>query len=152
MKRILLSGILWVAALADCLGAEWPEWRGPGGSGHASARQLPVEWSEKENVRWKAPIPGRGWSSPVIDGDQVWMTKAIETAASPEDAKRRLKSNTGDQPLVLLEKVELRAVGVDRRSGKLLHNLALLTEQEPQWVHELNSYASPSPVIESGRV
>jgi hypothetical protein len=133
-------------------GAEWPEWRGPGGQGHAQATGLPVSWSETAAVTWKTELPGRGWSSPVIEGNQVWMTTAIETPASPEDAARRLKSNTGSQPVTLLEKVELRAICVDRKTGQLTHDVLVFTEREPQWVHKLNSYASPTPVIEDGRL
>jgi hypothetical protein len=90
---------------------EWPEWRGPGGQGHAArTAHPPIQWSETEGVLWKTAIPGRGWSSPVIDGKQIWLSTAHETAAKPEDAKRRLAANTADQPLVLLEKVDLHAV------------------------------------------
>ena len=131
--------------------AEWPQWRGPDGQGHAQATGLPLTWSEISNVTWKTEIPGRGWSSPVIEGGQIWLTTAIETPAKPEDVERRLKVNTGDQLLTLLEKVELRAVCVDRTTGKLLQNVLLLAVREPQWVHQLNSYASPTPVIEDGR-
>lgn len=153
MRFSVAFGLSLAAAVAFAThGSEWPEWRGPGGLGHAAARNLPVQWGESQNVSWKTPIPGRGWSSPVIHGDQLWMTTAFETVASPEDAKRRLKTNTGDQPLVLLEKVVLHAVCVDRRTGKLLQNVSLHEEREPQWVHELNSYASPTPVIEAGRL
>jgi len=137
---------------ASAFAAEWPEWRGPGGQGHASAKGLPAVWSETSGVAWKTNIPGRGWSSPVIDGKQIWLTTAIETPAKPEDAARRLKANTGNQPVTLLEKVELRAVCVDRDTGRIIHDVPLITEREPQWVHELNSYASPSPVIEDGRL
>ena len=110
---------------------EWPEWRGPGGRGHAdpSARNLPATWSETENVAWKCPLPGRGWSSPVIACNQVWMTTALETEASPEDAERRLKTNTGDQPLTLMEKVDFHALCVDRSTGRLLHDIPLLSER-----------------------
>lgn len=131
---------------------EWPGWRGPDGQGHASGSGLPARWSESQNVAWKTPIPGRGWSSPVIDGEQIWLTTAMETAASPEDVARRLKNSTNDQPLTLLDKVEYRAVCVDRRSGKVLREVLLFTEREPQAVHKLNSYASPTPVIEPGRL
>lgn len=131
---------------------EWPEWRGPGGQGHASGSGLPVHWSETQNIVWKTPIPGRGWSSPVIAGNEIWLTTAVETAASAEDAARRLKANTGDQPLTLLEKVEYRAICVNRDSGKVTRDIALFTEREPQWVHKLNSYASPTPVIEPARL
>ncbi|MEY4692224.1 MAG: Serine/threonine-protein kinase AfsK [Verrucomicrobiota bacterium] len=131
---------------------EWPEWRGPGGQGHAaSGVRPPIRWSETESVAWKTAIPGRGWSSPVIDGKRIWLTTAHETPAKPEDAKRRLAANTADQPLVLLEKVDLHAVCVDRDSGRIVRDLRLFSEREPQWVHELNSYASPTPVLGPGR-
>jgi outer membrane protein assembly factor BamB len=140
------------AATALASTPEWPEWRGPGGQGHAApTAHPPTRWSETEGVAWKTSIPGRGWSSPVIDGKQVWMTTALETPAKPEDVKRRLSANTADQPLVLLETVDLHAICVDRVSGKILRDIRLFSEREPQWVHELNSYASPTPVLESGR-
>ena len=141
----------WVSCRAT--GLEWPEWRGPGTQGHAGkdVRGLPVTWGEGTNVAWRSDLPGRGWSSPVMDGDQIWMTTALETEARPEDVQRRLKSNTGDQPLTLLEKVEFVALCVDRRSGKRLRTLSLALEKDPQWVHTLNSYASPTPVLERGR-
>ena len=60
--------------LLFCLGvsvsaSDWPQWRGPDGQGHSSATGLPLTWSEAENVAWKTKIPGRGWSSPVIEGN-----------------------------------------------------------------------------------
>ena len=55
-------------------------WRQFNGSqGHAvGAGSLPTEWSETKNVAWKTPIPGSGWSSPIVDGDEVWLTTAID--------------------------------------------------------------------------
>lgn len=148
----LLSAIALVVLSTTLAAAEWPEWRGPGGQGHAKATGLPASWSETNNVTWKTELPGRAWSSPVIEGKTIWLTTAIETLAKKEDADRRLKANTGNQPLTVLEKVEFRALGVDRDSGKLTHNLLLLTAREPQWVHGLNSYASATPVIEDGKL
>ena len=148
----LLIATTWVALSTSLTAAEWPEWRGPGGQGHAKATGLPASWSETNNVAWKTELPGRAWSSPVIEGKTIWLTTAIETLAKKEDADRRLKANTGNQPLTVLEKVEFRALGVDRDSGKLTHNLLLLTAREPQWVHALNSYASATPVIEDGKL
>ena len=91
MKHFFFSlGAVLAVGVLNLSGAmEWPEWRGPGGQGHATASGLPTQWSESRNVTWKTPIPGRGWSSPVINGDQVWLTTAIETEASAEDAARR---------------------------------------------------------------
>ena len=68
-----------LAAISPAL-ADWPQWRGPGGQGHAESTQLPAEWSEGKNVTWRTELPGRGWSSPVILGNQVWVTAAHETS------------------------------------------------------------------------
>ena len=138
-------------SLAFNVQADWKQWRGPGGQGHANAK-LPTEWSETKNVKWRTPVPGKGWSSPVIEGNQIWMTTAFETPASKEEAAARLKGNPSAGTVNVLSSVSLHAVCVDKRNGKLLHNLRVITKKEPQWVHKLNSYASPSPIIESGRV
>jgi hypothetical protein len=123
------------------------QWRGTEGQGHSAATQLPITWNE-QGFAWTADLPGRGWSSPVVRGDQIWLTTAIETQADPESAKKRLASNTGDQPLTLLESVQFRAVCVDRSSGQLMHDVLLMEKYQPQWVHALNSYASPTPVLD----
>ena len=52
--------------------AHWNQFRGPDGTGHSSAK-LPIKWSETENIKWKTKIPGRGWSSPVIWENQIWL-------------------------------------------------------------------------------
>ncbi|MFP6691395.1 MAG: PQQ-binding-like beta-propeller repeat protein [Pirellulales bacterium] len=133
-------------------GENWPQWRGADGLGHAAATDLPQKWSEADNVTWKTHIPGRGWSSPVIENGRIWLTTAVDKAASAEDKKQRLKANTGSQPLVVSELVSLRAVCVDLRSGKVLHDVEVLAEKDPQWIHALNSYASPTPVIEDDKL
>jgi outer membrane protein assembly factor BamB len=109
-------------------GENWPEFRGPSGDGHSNAVGLPIRWSEHENVRWKTPIHDKGWSSPVIWGDQIWLTTATS------DGKR------------------LFAIGVDRESGKILHDIELFNVAKPAFCPPLNSYASPTPVVEEGRV
>src|SRR5688572_7122490 len=57
---------------------EWPQFRGPTGDGRSSEANLPLTWSERKNIRWKATIPGNGWSSPVIAGADVWLTVATD--------------------------------------------------------------------------
>ncbi len=109
-------------------GEDWPEFRGPTADGHSDSVGLPLTWSETENVAWKTPIHDRGWSSPVVWGSQVWMTTATE------DGRR------------------LFAVCVDRGTGKIVHDLEVFDVDEPDTIAKINSYASPTPVIESGRV
>jgi outer membrane protein assembly factor BamB len=146
--------LAWVLFLGCAAFAEegWPEWRGVSGQGVSKAKELPAEWSETKGIKWKAVLRGRGWSTPVVEGDQIWVTTAIENAASAEQAEKRLKENTGDQPVTVLESVSLRAICVSLESGEILQDVELLNVKEPQWVHQLNSYASPSPIVKEGRL
>ncbi|HSZ58024.1 MAG TPA: PQQ-binding-like beta-propeller repeat protein [Tepidisphaeraceae bacterium] len=107
---------------------DWPGLRGPTGQGRADAAKLPLTWSETQNVRFKTEIPGRGWSSPVICQNQIWMTTATEEGHS------------------------LRAICVDKESGKILHDVEVFRPETLQHSNDFNSYASPTPVIEPGRV
>ena len=108
--------------------AQWPQFRGPDGNGVSKATGLPVTWSEQDNVRWKVPIHGRAWSSPIVLGDQVWMTTATP------DGK------------------QLFAIAIAKDTGKVLHDLKLFDVATPQFAHAFNTYASPTPVAEPGRV
>jgi outer membrane protein assembly factor BamB len=67
---------------AFILAQDWPEFRGPTGQGLSDQSGLPLTWSETNNVRWKVAIPGRGWSSPAILGDRIWLTTATEEGKS----------------------------------------------------------------------
>jgi outer membrane protein assembly factor BamB len=109
-------------------GENWPQFRGPTGDGHSDATGLPLRWSETENVKWKTAIHGRGWSSPVIWDDQIWMTTATQDGH------------------------EQYVVCVDRNSGKIVHDVHLFHNDTLQITNPLNSFASPTPVIEAGRV
>ena len=120
MTRLVVAALL---ALA-----QWPQFRGPDGNGVSTATGVPVTWSETENVRWKTPIHGRAWSSPVVLGRQVWLTTATP------DGK------------------ELYAIAIDKETGKIVHDLKLFDVETPQFAHSFNTYASPTPVIEPGRI
>lgn len=143
---------LLLLAFSHVSAEEWPEWRGPNGQGISSAKGLPETWSETSGVVWKAELPGRGHSTPVLTGNQLWLTTALEKAATPDQVKARLATNTGDQPLTVLDSVSLRVLCVDSISGKVLHDMEVLNVKNPQWAHQLNSYASPSPILENGRL
>ena len=147
-----LCATICLALLATVNAEDSLQWRGTDGQGHSQAKNLPITWSETSNVVWKTEIPGRGWSTPVIQGDEIWLTTAMEFPADEKKAAERLKTNTGDQPLTVLERVELRALCVDRKSGQIKTNVVLIDKHDPQWVHKLNSYASPSPVLEGERL
>lgn len=127
MRTILTLLLLASAAAAD---ESWPQFRGPAGTGLSKATGLPRKFDEKTNVVWKTPIHHLGWSSPVVLGKQVWVTTARE------DGK------------------EQWAVCLDRDSGKVVHDVKVFdTPKLPYtFAKDYNSHASPSPVIEPGRV
>jgi outer membrane protein assembly factor BamB len=106
----------------------WPTFRGPAGDGHSDSTGLPIKFGEGDHVKWKTPIHGKAWSSPVIWGSQVWLTTANE------------------------EGTELGVVCVDKETGKILRDDTLFRVATPQFCHKFNSYASPTPAIEEGRV
>lgn len=110
------------------VGGEWPQFRGPRSDGHADDVELPLKWSETENIAWSCPIPGKGWSSPVICGNQIWLTTAVDDGKS------------------------LRAVCVDRSQGSILGDVEVFTPEKPVEINAKNSFASPTPVVEPGRV
>ncbi|MEY3176395.1 MAG: hypothetical protein RLZZ436_4309 [Planctomycetota bacterium] len=145
---LLLFAMSLTAAAED----EWPQFRGPDGQGHASGANLPVKWSETENVAWKTPIPGEGHSSPVISGRQIWLTTAIVEPLTEEEMKQRLSSIKNPQGLQLAGTLRLLAICVDRETGAVQHTVTLFSVDTPEPRHALNSYASPTPVIAGGNV
>ena len=115
--------------------ADWPDWRGPTGDGQVTAVSdtkpigLPLHWSNTENVKWKTEIPYQGWSTPVVFGHQVWLT-----TATPDGH-------------------DFFAISVDTETGQVGLNEKLFHCDAPEPLgNPMNSYATPSPVLESGRV
>jgi outer membrane protein assembly factor BamB len=151
-RWICLPVLAFVLCSTACFAAEWKQFRGPDGQGHSDAKELPLKWSEAEHVVWKTEIPGRGWSSPVFDGDTIWMTTAIAEPLAGEALekakKERLAGNPMAQQMSLVGNVSLRAVSVDARTGKLLTDQELMIASSPPAIHKLNSYASPTPVLD----
>ena len=131
---------------------EWPQWRGFDASGHAPKRNFPKNWSSRNNIIWKTALPGRGHSSPIHDGKDIWVTTALETPATEEEKKERLKENNGLPTVTVLSKLSLRALKINPTSGEILRDIEVFKKNRPQWVHKLNSYASPSPLIDDGRL
>ena len=149
-SSLLLSALLTYSAGADS--KSWPQWRGPDASGHGYPGIYPKKWSAEENLAWMAKIPGRGHSSAVHENGHIWITTAIETPASEKEKEERLKENEGLSTVTVLSEVSLRAVKLDPMTGGILKNIEVIQKKQPQWVHHLNSYASPSPVIEGNRL
>ena len=106
----------------------WTHFRGSNMDGHANVDSVPLHWSDSLNVVWKVPVKGLGWSSPVIFGNQIWLTSAAK------DGK------------------EFYTLCFDFETGKLLDEKTIFTAEDPQRIHGTNSYATPTPCIEKGFV
>jgi outer membrane protein assembly factor BamB len=120
--------LLLVLLSSAVLASDWPQFRGPTGQGHSDERGLPLTWSESKNVRWKTAIPGKGWSSPVVHDDRIWLTTATEEGKS------------------------LRAISVDRNTGAILVNVEVFRVKSLGKISPKNTFASPTPVLEGDRV
>ena len=121
---LILSSLL---SLLSAQAANWPMWRGPNGDGTTSETGLPEKWSQTENVVWKVELPDRGNSTPVVWGDKVFITQAVEKIG-----KRLL-------------------LCFDRKSGKQLWK-AGTTYKEPELTHATNPYCAASPATNGERI
>ena len=132
ITKVSVACLLSLLAVTTTVAADtgnWQEFRGPTQQGHAEATDLPIEWGDAKNIAWKAAIHGKGWSTPVVFGQQVWVTTATP------DGK------------------EMSALCLDRRTGKVLFDQVLFHNPKPRSLgNSVNCYASPTPYIEKGRI
>jgi outer membrane protein assembly factor BamB len=111
------------------LAGDWPQFRGPSGQGNSSETGLPLNWSGTQNVRWKTPLPGAGWSSPAIAGNTIWLTAAADNGAS------------------------LRLLSLDKDTGKLTSNVEVFRIKDlGPGIHKKNSFASPTAIVQGDRI
>jgi outer membrane protein assembly factor BamB len=89
---------------------------------------LPITFSETENLVWRTEIHGKGWSSPVVWGNQIWLTTATK------DGK------------------QMSVVCADLQTGELIRDFVVFENEAPDFCHPTNSYATPTPALEEGRV
>ena len=127
-RFILFTGFLFICGVVFGGGSNWPEFRGALSNGVSGVLDVAVEWGESENVRWKTEIHDEGHSSPVVWGDQVWVTTATKDGH------------------------KLYAVCVDKDSGRIVYDILLFEVEKTGRLNGQNTFATCSPVIEAGRV
>lgn len=132
MPRLFLGLSLSLSLAVPLSAADWYQFRGPTGQGHAEGKNLPTEWSPSQNVAWRTEIPGLGWSSPVVVAGKVYLTTAVEAGDTLSLRALRLDAKTG---------------GVDWSAEVFTHPLKTAGHR-----HGKNSYASPTPWVEGDRV
>lgn len=133
VRWVWLLGILSIGQAFAVATDDWPEFRGPTGQGHSTARGVPIEWSSTQNIAWKRPIPGQGWSSPVVRDDRVYLTTALAGVGRTE--------------------VALRALCLDAEDGRILWNTEVINPgSRVPGIHSKNSHASSTPIVEGDRL
>ena len=125
--RILIGAAILPFVSLTAAAEDWPGWRGPTYQGISTEKDVPIRWSPTENVAWKTPIAGQGWSSPIVFGDRVFVTATSQNG------------------------VKCRAICLDRKSGHIVWDKEVL-EQTPKNKAEKNSYATPTPCTDGRRV
>lgn len=152
-------GFVASAALACCISAgairandSWPQFRGPSGQGIAGDAQVPTQFDDQTNVKWRTKIEGKGWSSPVVEDGRVWLTTAVTQKATAEEIKEKLAKDRMASMKEVAGSLELKAICLDVSSGKVLHDVSLATFEEVEPIHSLNTYASPTPFLSDGKV
>jgi outer membrane protein assembly factor BamB len=129
--RLALPVLAFLLSLSmRAAGQDWPEFRGPTGQGHSPERDLPLEWSESQNIVWKTAVAGRGWSSPVVAGGRIWVTTATNERGA----------------------ASLRALAFDMESGREVVNAEVFRIGGARLTNVKNSHASPTPIIDGDRV
>jgi outer membrane protein assembly factor BamB len=127
--RALLSLTVALTMTGPLLAEDWPQFRGPTGQGVSTETGLPTRWSANEAVAWSTPIPGLGWSSPIVHGDRVYVTTATDDGRS------------------------LRLLCLDRATGEILWNTEVVQQDlEGRVKRQENSYATPTPVTDGHHV
>ena len=137
-----LLGVVGLCLVSGLVNAgDWPEFRGPMQNGISERTDLPVTWSETENVRWFAKTKGLGWSSPVTLGDRIYFTSAINSEADASaDGELRGRQN-------------LNLVCINAKDGKEIFSKSIFEQpNDAPKIHNKNSHASPTPVIDGGRI
>lgn len=137
MPRLASVGafLLTQICLLQLQSAEWMQFRGPEGNGHAVATGIPLQWSDSLNVTWKQPVPGQGWSSPVVSDGTIYLTAAV-----PVD------DHEGD--------FSLRLLSFLAKTGEQLNSVEIFYQEAANApkIHSKNSHASPTPIIDGDRI
>ena len=161
IHRILYRPLLAVicvlngAAAEQCAAAEklgttnWSQFRGPGNRGVAENPALPVRWSATKNVAWKTEIPGRGWSSPIVWGNRVFVTTVVNEGKSEKPKKGLYFGGNRPKPQSVHR---WKVLCLDLKSGKIVWQKEVHSGKPESAIHLKSSFASETSVTDGERV
>lgn len=146
-----LAATAWATSADSRPPACWPRFRGLEGSGVEDGKPLPTAWSKTENVLWKTAIPGKGWSSPIVWGNRVFLTTAIpDGAVEAPWVPEKMEDNGKGYPTTVEQRWTVLCL--DFRTGKKLWQREA-ARAVPNWLtHPKGSHASETPVTDGERV
>ena len=148
LKSICMLALM---AMTTAHAAEnWPQFRGDGARGIADDPQLPMEWSATKNVEWKTDIPGRGWASPVVWGNKVFLTTVVNMGET-EALKKGLYFG-GERPNASENTHQWKVLCLDLENGKVLWEQQVHEGSPAGSAHLKNSLASETPVVDGERL
>ena len=124
----------------------WPGWRGDG-QGVSTEKNLPLKWSERENVKWKTPIPGAGHSSPIVWGNRVFVTTAVAEDPGVESFRGGVYMG-GNRSKPDASGYKFRVICLDAGEGNILWSKVVAHEEPKTRRHTKNTYASETPVTD----
>jgi len=141
---------------ASSLAGNWPQWRGPDGSGISNEKNLPAEWSVSKNIKWKTPIEGRGHSSPIVWGKMIFLTTAIEGEVVPgaKAAKHMMDNKEFIHPdsVGANKKHTFKVMALNRETGKVLWDVVAFEGTPYDDRHRKSSYAASTPATDGKMV
>jgi outer membrane protein assembly factor BamB len=159
-RRISLALIaalaLGIATTGSSAAGNWPQWRGPDGSGISTEKNLPAEWNTNKNIKWKTPIDGRGHSSPIVWENRIFLTTAIEGDVVP--GAKAPKHMLGDKEFVHPDSIgankkhTFKVIALDRDSGKVLWQAVAFEGTPYDDRHRKSSYAASTPATDGKMV
>ena len=126
--------------------SDWPQFRGSDARGISDGQGLPEKWSATENVEWKTDIAGRGWSSPIVAGDRVFLTTVINKGKSEKPIKGLYFG--GDRPNPPDSMHQWQVICLDLKSGKLLWEKTVHEGKPDSAIHIKSSFASETPITD----
>jgi outer membrane protein assembly factor BamB len=171
--RLALAGLFLVMVAAPAIAGPWPQFRGPEAAGVSHEGKLPEQWSSTENVAWVVDVPGRGWSSPVVWGDRVYLTSAVTPGPfkepspgiygndyiaelraqglSDEEVMKRVRARDNEAPSETSD-VRWMVYALDARTGKVVWERLVHTGKPVGGRHRKNTYASETPATDGERL
>jgi len=149
---IAISTLLFENSAGAFAGTSWPQWRGPSGQGISEEKDLPTTWSATKNIKWKTPIAGRGHSSPIVWGNKIFLTTAIEGPLVP--GAKAVKHMDGDKEYIHPDSVGadhkhlFKVICLSRETGKILWGQTSFEGTPYDDRHRKSSFASSTPATD----